>query len=33
VLDENKNIIAKKINVEDLNKVIKHDEEKKSGTR
>jgi peroxiredoxin len=30
VLDENKNIIAKKINVEDLDKIIKHDKEKRS---
>jgi len=33
VLDENKNIIAKKIDEEDLNKVIKHDRDRKSGNR
>ena len=33
VLDENKNIIAKKINVSDLNKVIKHDMERKEGKK
>jgi len=32
VLDENKNIIAKKINVEDLNKIIKHDREKRDNS-
>jgi len=31
VLDENKNIVAKKINVEDLDKVIQHDMEKHDG--
>lgn len=33
VLDENKNIIAKKINVSDLNKVIKHDMERREGKK